>query len=95
MMTLRHIFNDLQSLDHQGSAATTAARAGYFHWILSQADVASARQAAHSAMRWMQPTPDKSQAAAEFTRMIGETVDLAICAPVRRGGAAGRRRVLH
>jgi hypothetical protein len=94
-MTLRHIFNDLQSLDHQGSAATTAARAGYFHWILSQADVASARQAAHLAMRWMQPTPDKSQAAAEFTRMIGETVDLAICAPVRRGGAAGRRRVLH
>ena len=95
MMTLRHIFNDLQSLDHQGSAATSAARAGYFHWILSQADVASARQAAHSAMRWMQPTPDKSQAAAEFTRMIGETVDLAIRAPVRRGGAAGRRRVLH
>ena len=39
-MTLRHIFNDLQSLDHQGSAATTAARAGYFHWILSQVDVA-------------------------------------------------------
>ena len=95
MMTLRHIFNDLQSLDHQGSAAITAARAGYFHWILSQADVASARQAAHSAIRWMQPTPSKSQAAAEFTRMIGETVDLGICTPVRRGGSAGRRRVLH
>ena len=94
-MTLRHIFNDLQSLDHQGFAATTAARAGYFHWILSQNDVASARQAAHAAMRWMQPTPDKSQAAAEFTRMIGETVDLVIRAPVRRGGAAGRRQALH
>jgi hypothetical protein len=94
-MTLRHIFNDLQSLDHQGVDATTAARAGYFHWILSQSDITSARQAAHSAMRWMQPTPDKSQAAAEFTRMIGETVTLAICAPVRRGGAAARRRILH
>jgi len=94
-MTLRHIFNDLQSLDHQGPAATTAARSGYFHWILSQNDAASARQAAHSAMRWMQSAPDKSQAAAEFTRMIGDTVDLAISAPVRRGGAAARRRVLH
>ena len=46
-------------------------------------------------MGWMQSTLDKSQAAAEFTRMIGETVDLAMCAPVRRGGAAARRRVLH
>ena len=94
-MTLRHIFNDLQSLDHQGVAATAAARTKYFHWILSQSDVASARQAAHLAMGWMQSTLDKSQAAAEFTRMIGETVDIAMCAPVRRGGAAARRRVLH
>ena len=94
-MTLRRIFNDLQTLDHQGTDATTAARAGYFHWILSQSDVASARQAAHSAMRWMQPTPDKSQAAAEFTRMISETVDFATRPPVRRGGAAARRRILH
>jgi len=95
MMTLRHIFNDLQSLHHQGAAATAAARAGYFHWILTQSDVASARQAAHSAMHWMQPTPDKSQAAAEFTQMICETIDLAMQEPVRRGGAAARRRILH
>ena len=42
-MTLRHIFNDLQSLDSSRICCNEqAARAGYFHWILSQADVASA-----------------------------------------------------
>lgn len=94
-MTLRHIFNDLQSLKHQGAEATTAARAGFFQWILTQNDLMSAKRAAHSAIKWMRLASNKSQAAAEFTSMIGETINISQFEPTRRGGASARRRTFH
>lgn len=93
-MQFTQILNGLDALDATGGAADDAAKQGFLEWALSTEPgraVMSARMAL-SAVAGQGPF---SPAAEAFLQYLNDAAIVSENVPVRRGGASGRRRVLH
>ncbi len=92
-MNARRIFEGLQDLcDAPGR---DAARAGFLEWAFALPLDVPPRQAAREALAGLGGLPPQSAAAQGFVDLLEETLLWPPSCPVRRGGRAGRQRLLH
>ncbi|WP_146587525.1 hypothetical protein [Puniceibacterium confluentis] len=92
-MTARQIFEGLQDL--RDMPARDAARAGFLEWAFALPMDVPPRQAAREALAGINGVRAQSAAAQAFVELLEETVLWPSVAPSRRGGRAGRQRLLH
>ena len=92
-MVFGQIVRVLQANGEDGAQAEQAARLGFLEWALSVE--VDAKGAARAALTDFRLSASASPAARAFVGMLQLAAREESGAPLRRGGAAARRRVLH
>lgn len=93
-MTAQQIYRALQDFDGAASACRDAAKAGFLEWAMGLPCASSAMSEARSALLHIEALPGDARAAQIFIGYLRDASQV-LPAPVRRGGAGARRRVLH
>lgn len=92
-MVFMQIVRALQANREGGAQAEQAARLGFLEWAMNiETD---AKHAAQAALNDLHLTVSPSPATSAFAGLLRLAAEGEIKNPLRRGGAAGRRRVLH
>lgn len=93
-MTAQKIFAALQGVTGESRELGDAARAGFLEWAFTLPNGSNAAEEARLALRDFESTPITAGAAALFIAHLRAACHVLPC-PKRRGGAGGRRRMLH
>lgn len=93
-MEVSRILHGLDALDATGGAADDAAKQGFLEWALST-EPGRAVLAAQDALSDIAGQGPFSPAAEAFIRYLNDAAVIVHTVPMRRGGSAGRRRMLH
>lgn len=88
------IFTALQDHVRDSAQGRDAARAGFLEWALTLPSDADAAKEAKTALRTLEARSQVSSAALDFLGYLRDASGH-LPAPVRRGGAGARRRVLQ
>ncbi|MEM9579342.1 MAG: hypothetical protein AAF891_01545 [Pseudomonadota bacterium] len=93
-MSATKIMSALEAAHLQNPAAGLAAKSGFLEWLFCLPDGANASIEARKALQGLDGAPVCSDAGAQFLEYLRDAAR-PLVSPGRRGGASGRRRVLH
>lgn len=93
-MKAQQIFRALQDVDGSAHAHVQAAKAGFLEWAMTLPKGSNASKEAQRALPLFGDFSHRAEAADLFVGYLRDASQ-PLPSPKRRGGAAGKRRVLH
>lgn len=93
-MTVLRIYRALEEFEGDADARKDAAKAGILEWAMSLPHPSSPAREAKQALLHLEALPNAASAAGLFVCYLREASHV-LPTPVRRGGARGRRCLLH